>query len=33
VDGIGFVYLDEDDVVRHKLVREIIRAYAEDQTG
>lgn len=33
IDGLGFVYLDEEDVVRHKLVREIIRAYAEDQTG
>jgi len=27
VDGIGFVYLDETDVVRHPLVRKIIRAY------
>ena len=27
VDGIGFVYLDETDVVRHNLVRKIIRAY------
>ena len=33
IDGLGFIYLDEDDVVRHRLVREIIRAYAEDQTG
>jgi phosphate starvation-inducible PhoH-like protein len=33
IDGLGFVYLDETDVVRHRLVREIIRAYAEDQTG
>jgi len=33
VDGIAFCYLDEMDVVRHKLVREIIRAYAEDQHG
>lgn len=33
VDGIAFAYLDESDVVRHKLVREIIRAYAEDQHG
>jgi len=29
VDGIDFVYLTESDVVRHRLVREIIRAYAE----
>ncbi len=27
IDGISFVYLDENDVVRHKLVREIIEAY------
>jgi len=33
VDGVAFCYLDEMDVVRHKLVREIIRAYAEDQHG
>jgi phosphate starvation-inducible PhoH-like protein len=33
IDGIAFCYLDEADVVRHRLVREIIRAYAEDQNG
>jgi phosphate starvation-inducible PhoH-like protein len=33
VDGIAFCYLDESDVVRHRLVREIIKAYAEDQLG
>jgi phosphate starvation-inducible PhoH-like protein len=33
IDGIGFCYLEEGDVVRHKLVRDIIRAYAEDQRG
>ncbi|NQV38830.1 MAG: PhoH family protein [Candidatus Marinimicrobia bacterium] len=27
IDGIGFVYLDETDVVRHQLVRDIILAY------
>ncbi|HBX66211.1 MAG: phosphate starvation-inducible protein PhoH [Balneola sp.] len=27
IDGIDFVYLDEGDVVRHKLVRDIIKAY------
>lgn len=27
IDGIKFVYLDEKDVVRHKLVRDIIEAY------
>jgi phosphate starvation-inducible PhoH-like protein len=33
IDGVAFCYLDETDVVRHKLVREIIKAYAEDQNG
>ena len=33
IDGIGFMYLNESDVVRHRLVREIIKAYAEDQSG
>ena len=27
IDGIGFAFLNETDVVRHKLVRDIIRAY------
>lgn len=27
IDGISFVYLDQKDVVRHKLVRDIIEAY------
>lgn len=27
IEGIKFVYLDENDVVRHRLVREIIEAY------
>jgi len=27
IEGIGFVYLDKQDVVRHRLVREIIQAY------
>jgi phosphate starvation-inducible PhoH-like protein len=27
VDGIGFHYFDEGDVVRHRLVRDIVRAY------
>ncbi len=31
VDGVAFCYFEEGDVVRHRLVREIIRAYAEDQ--
>jgi phosphate starvation-inducible PhoH-like protein len=33
VEGIAFCYLQDTDVVRHRLVREIIRAYAEDQGG
>jgi phosphate starvation-inducible PhoH-like protein len=33
IEGISFCYLHESDVVRHRLVREIIRAYAEDQNG
>jgi phosphate starvation-inducible PhoH-like protein len=33
VEGIDFVYLDESDVVRHRLVKEIIRAYAERDNG
>ena len=28
VDGIDFVYLDESDVTRHRLVKRIVRAYA-----
>ncbi|HVF39964.1 MAG TPA: PhoH family protein [Gemmatimonadaceae bacterium] len=30
IDGIGFHYLHDSDVVRHRLVREIIKAYADD---
>ncbi|MFL5482486.1 MAG: PhoH family protein [Gemmatimonadaceae bacterium] len=30
IEGIGFHYLSDADVVRHRLVREIIKAYAED---
>jgi len=34
VDGIDFVHFDESDVVRHRLVQEIVKAYAafEDNT-
>jgi phosphate starvation-inducible protein PhoH and related proteins len=28
IDGIAFVYLEDVDVVRHRLVKDIIRAYA-----
>ncbi len=30
IEGIGFAYLEDRDVVRHRLVRDIIRAYDED---
>lgn len=30
IEGIEFIYLDERDVIRHQLVKQIIRAYEED---
>jgi len=33
IDGIKFVYLTTEDVVRHKLVKKIIYAYAQSETG
>jgi phosphate starvation-inducible PhoH-like protein len=30
IDGIDFVYFDDNDVVRHRLVAEIIRAYEKE---
>jgi len=36
IEGIGFVYMDERDVVRHKIVQEIVRAYSrydENRSG
>ena len=30
IKGIKFVYFDENDVVRHRLVREIIKAYSKE---
>ena len=30
VDGISHIELDEEDVVRHKLVKAIIRAYEKE---
>jgi phosphate starvation-inducible protein PhoH and related proteins len=33
VEGIAFHYFDESDVVRHRLVRDIIRAYAADEAS
>jgi phosphate starvation-inducible PhoH-like protein len=32
IDGIDFVYLNTSDVVRHKLVKEIINAYAQGES-
>jgi len=31
IGGIAFVYFDETDVVRHRLVKNIIRAYAKEE--
>src|SRR5688500_4187365 len=33
IEGIAFHYLTDVDVVRHRLVREIIKAYAADNDG
>lgn len=33
IDGIGFVYLTEADVVRHPLVKQIIKAYESYEKG
>ena len=33
IDGISFVRFDERDVVRHKLVREIVMAYDAYASG
>jgi phosphate starvation-inducible PhoH-like protein len=33
IEGLSFCYFTETDVVRHRIVREIIRAYQEDQGG
>jgi phosphate starvation-inducible PhoH-like protein len=33
IDGISFVYLSEADVVRHRLVKDIIRAYANSRSN
>ncbi|HSK09569.1 MAG TPA: PhoH family protein [Vicinamibacterales bacterium] len=33
VEGISFVYFDERDVVRHKLVQQIVKAYEAFSTG
>ena len=33
IQGIEFVYLDEADVVRHRLVKDIIKAYSDSNGG
>jgi phosphate starvation-inducible PhoH-like protein len=33
IDGIAFQYFNETDVVRHRLVRDIIKAYEADEAG
>jgi phosphate starvation-inducible protein PhoH and related proteins len=33
VEGIGFVYFDDKDVVRHKLVQQIVKAYEASSKG
>jgi phosphate starvation-inducible PhoH-like protein len=33
IEGISFVYFDERDVVRHKLVQQIVKAYETFSTG
>ena len=33
IDGIAFHYFTDADVIRHRLVREIIKAYAQDATS
>jgi phosphate starvation-inducible PhoH-like protein len=33
VDGIGFIYFDDRDVVRHKLVQQIVKAYEAHTNG
>ncbi|MEO5567252.1 MAG: phosphate starvation-inducible protein PhoH, partial [Gemmatimonadaceae bacterium] len=33
IDGIAFHYFDETDVVRHRLVRDIVKAYAADEAA
>jgi len=33
IDGIAFHYFDETDVVRHRLVRDIVKAYAAEEAA
>ncbi|MEZ5014694.1 MAG: PhoH family protein [Chitinophagales bacterium] len=32
IDGIGTIFLNENDVVRHKLVKQIIKAYDRERS-
>jgi phosphate starvation-inducible PhoH-like protein len=33
IDGIQLIYMDDMDVIRHRLVKDIIRAYARSDSG
>ncbi|MBA5792294.1 PhoH family protein [Flavobacterium sp. xlx-214] len=33
VEGIGFVFLDDKDIVRHRLVKKIVEAYKKVETA
>jgi phosphate starvation-inducible protein PhoH and related proteins len=33
IDGVGFVYFDKGDIVRHRLVKDIIDAYEKHKNG
>jgi phosphate starvation-inducible PhoH-like protein len=33
IEGISFIYFDERDVVRHKLVQQIVKAYERFSNG
>ena len=33
IEGISFIYFDERDVVRHKLVQQIVKAYEKFSNG
>ena len=33
IDGISFIHFDDRDVVRHKLVQQIVKAYEKFSNG
>jgi len=33
IEGISFIYFDDRDVVRHKLVQQIVKAYEKFSNG